>query len=78
MSEMNLTPQGWFQYLLGVLVTLLASIFEVYRRKIEKISDQHVTRDELRAYMDQMRDDRIEMHRENTRRLERIEDKVDR
>lgn len=67
---------NWLTYVLGLLMALLASIFEIYRRKVDDHAKTHITREELEGYLERDRDHRLEMHRDNTKRLERIEDRV--
>lgn len=67
---MDETPQAtnWFMYLLGLFVTLLTSIFEVYRRKVERherLLGKFVTREELK-------EDIQNMHNQNLERLDSI------
>jgi hypothetical protein len=69
---------NWFTYILGGLVALLASIFEFYRRRVDKIEAAYVSREDLKHTLDQMREDRIEMHKENIGRLDGIHDDMDR
>lgn len=74
---MNEQP-NWLTYVLGVLMALLASMFEVYRRRVDRINEEHVTREDFKYYMDQVREDRLEMHKENITRLEGIHEDIDR
>lgn len=76
-NELDPLPHGIFQYLLGAVVTLMGGIMEYYRRRIEKISDAYVSRNDLMAHMQQMREDRQEMHRQNSDRLDKISDRID-
>ena len=57
---------------------LIGWIGEIYRRRVDKIDENHISRDEFQRYMDQVRDDRLEMHQENLGRLDRIGDDMDR
>jgi hypothetical protein len=72
------TQPNWLTYVLGLLMALLASFFEIYRRKIDRIDRAFVSREDFRHYMDHVREDRMEMHRENLSRLDRLGDEMDR
>lgn len=59
---------------LGVFVNL-------YRTKVDRLEDRHtdavklyITRAELREYLQEIRDDRLRMHEENSDKLVRIDD----
>jgi hypothetical protein len=67
---------NWFSWLLGLVVLLVSSIGEVYRRRVDKHEENHVTRKELEEIVRQNREDAQNKHVENTVRLERIEDRV--
>jgi hypothetical protein len=83
-----------FNWLLFVIVSLLSVLFGFARKKVEKLDERQqgilakqgyfVTRDELQRNMDQMREDRQLMHKENLDRLEviggdinRVHDRID-
>jgi hypothetical protein len=72
---MNDAQQGWFNAVITLLVTVVAFMLNIYRRKVDKLESQHiklVTREELQRHMDQIRDDRLRMHDENIERLKDI------
>jgi len=65
----------WIDALLGSLLTLVAFMLNLYRRKVDRMEEQHaasVTRDELEKYMDRIREERQRMHEENIERLSAI------
>ena len=71
---MNDSPT-WIDALLGSLLTLVAFMLNLYRRKVDRMEEQHaasVTRDELEKYMDRIREERQRMHEENIERLSAI------
>lgn len=79
MTDPNVVQQPtWLTYILGVLVGLIGWIGEIYRRRVDKIDENHISREEFQRYMDQVREDRLEMHQENLGRLDRIGDDMDR
>lgn len=68
-------------WLLGVFMALLSAILAVYRKKIDDLEHAHttllssyVTRAELQKQLDDIASARVQMHIENTRKLERIDD----
>jgi hypothetical protein len=63
---------NWLVYILGLFIALLAAVFEIYRRRIDKIQENHVTREELERYMQQIRVDRLAMHEENVKKLDNL------
>jgi hypothetical protein len=71
-------PPSWLTYLLGAVVALLASIFEYYRRKVDKIEGVYMSKEDFQKYMQQMREDRQLMHADNQARLKDIGDGMNR
>jgi hypothetical protein len=63
---------NWFSWLLGLVVILIGAISRVIWVRVDKT----VTRDELVKIITQNKMDSDDKHRENTIRLERIEDRV--
>lgn len=60
---------------------MVGGILEIYRRKVDALERQHtkllssyVTREDLEKHLDSLAIARLQMHIENTRKLERIED----
>ncbi len=82
------SPPGWFSYALATILGLFATLLGVYRNKVDKMDERQrnliegqgrfVTRDELERHMDQIREDRLEMHKENLKRLETIGNDINR
>ena len=68
---------NWLTYILGLMMALLAWIGKVGWNRIGKIEDEYVSRDDFKYYMDQVREDRINMHKENVEKLDRIHDRID-
>jgi cell division protein FtsB len=66
-----------FMWLLGVVMALLAWIGKRQIRRIDDLERQSVTREELSQTLKQMREDRLQMHRENREELRYIRDRVD-
>jgi hypothetical protein len=71
------TP-NFLTYLLGAVVALLASIFEYYRRKVDKMEGSYMSKEDFQGYMKQMREDRQQMHADNQSRLKDIGDGMNR
>lgn len=59
-------------------MALLAWVGEIYRRRIDDMKDDYVTRQELKDYMDSSRQDRKEMHDANIDRLDIIHNDMNR
>ena len=76
---MSDVPQpNWLTLILGVFMALLAWVGKIGWGKIQTLEDTYISREDLERYMDQIREDRIEMHRENIARLDRIGDDMNR
>ena len=72
---MNDAQQGWFNASITLLLSVVAFMLNIYRRKVDKLKSSHghlVTREELQRHMDLIRDDRLRMHDENIERLKDI------
>jgi cell division protein FtsB len=78
MTDPIVTQPNWINIILGVFMALLAWIGKIGWNKIDRLEDTYVSREDLERYMDQMREDRIEMHQENSGRLERLADDMNR
>jgi asparagine synthetase A len=68
-------PQGWIDGLFTLLISLVAFMLNLYRRKVDKLEESHtifVKRDDFERYMEQIRDDRQRMHEESQTRLRDI------
>lgn len=66
--------------ILGLVAAGLSLITFFGRRELKRldtIEEQYVTRDELAETLSQMRDDRMQMHRENREELRYIRERVD-
>jgi hypothetical protein len=72
------TPQWWVTSILTAFVGLLASIGEIYRRRIDRINDTYVSKEALRQFMEVMRDDRQRMHQENLDSQHQIRSSIER
>jgi len=75
------TPQSWFNAILGLLLAVISFIVNMYRQKIDRLELSHrnfVTREELERHVAQIRDDKLQMHRENLTRMDRIDDAINR
>lgn len=59
------TPQWWFNGIVGAFVSLMAAVFEYYRRKVDRIHEKYVSKEALQQYLTEMREDRQRMHAEN-------------
>ena len=81
--------QGWFPWVLSGFVALLTSVFEYYRRKVDKIVGAYVTREDFKEYVRQNREDFTEYvrvtredeqrrHTDNSKRLDNIEGGLER
>lgn len=65
--------QGWINTLFAAVVTMVAFMLNLYRRKVDKIEEQHrelITREEFQHQMAILRDDRMRLHEENVDRLQ--------
>lgn len=78
-------PQTWVNWLVALFVSLFGWNLSTYRRKIDALEKGHaallasyVSRTELEKDLLKIAEARKEMHAENTRKLERIEDSVTR
>lgn len=78
MTDPIVTQPNWITIILGVFMALLAWIGKIGWNKIDRLEDTYVSREDLERYMDQMREDRLEMHQENTGRLDRLADDMNR
>lgn len=74
----------WFTAILAVFMSLLASIGEIYRRRVDKINENYVSKADLEGLLRSLRDDRQRMHQENldSQReirgsIERVHDRID-
>jgi hypothetical protein len=86
--DIESSPQGWFNALIGVVLGLLGTIAAIYRGKMNHIEEQqlalerrqvnYVTRDELERHIDQLRADRMQQHTENLLRLKTIGEDINR
>lgn len=74
---MNETQPSWLTYVLGLFMALLAWIGRIGWTKLNKIEEEYISRDDFKYYMDQVREDRINMHTENVNKLDRIHDRID-
>jgi hypothetical protein len=63
--------------LLGALMALLAWLGRRQMRRIDDLERNSVTREELSQTLTQMREDRLQMHRENREELRYIRERVD-
>lgn len=66
--------------ILGLLGAMMALLTWLGRRQITRIDDlerESVTREELSNTLTQMREDRLQMHRENREELRYIRERVD-
>jgi hypothetical protein len=66
--------------ILGLVAAGLSLLTFFGRRELKRldtIEDQYVTRDELAKTLSLMRDDRMQMHRENREELRYIRERVD-
>lgn len=77
----NPFPQTYLNWVFGVLMTLLAGLGTLFSRRIEVLELAHrtalatyVTKLELEKYMEALATERRDMHGQNTRKLERLED----
>lgn len=69
---------NWPTYLLGIIMAILAWIGEIYRRRVDDMKDDYVTRQELKDYMAEARQDREKMHDANIDRLDIIHNDMNR
>lgn len=60
------------------LVGLIASVGEIYRRRIDRINENYVSKETLQQFMNVMRDDRQRMHQENLDSQREIRGSVER
>lgn len=73
-------PFDWKElaiYLGGVLMTIFGFITKRLHERVDKHEISHVTRDEFAKTLAQMREDRLQMHRENREELRYIRERVD-
>ncbi len=63
--------------LFGVIMALLTWFAKRQDSRIERLEQRSVTRDELAETLNQMRDARQQMHRENREELRYIRERVD-
>jgi hypothetical protein len=70
--------QWWFTSLLTAFVGLLASFFEIYRRRVDKMQESYVSKEALQQLLNDMRDDRQRMHQENLEAQREIRGSVER
>lgn len=59
-------------------MALLSGIFNLYRRRLDKISADYVSKEALRDYMNDTRSDRLQMHQENLTNLRDIRGSIER
>lgn len=84
---MDSPPQTFFNYLMAAFGTLITGVAVLYRGKVDTLEKEranYVTHDDLEKHLDKIADERrsiakaqSDWHIENTRRLERIEDGMD-
>lgn len=75
------TPEvqtNWLTYVLGILMALLAWVGEIYRRRVDDMKDDYVTRQELKEFIAETRHDREKMHDANIDRLDIIHNDMNR
>lgn len=77
MSEIFADAKSIILSLFGALVGLMLWLGRREVRRIDDLEKQSVTRDELSKTLNQMRDDRLQMHRENREELRYIRERVD-
>jgi len=70
--------QWWLIRVLAALMGIIASIGEVYRRRVDKINENYVSREDLESYLDKIRDDRQRQHQENLDGQHEIRDSIQR
>jgi phage-related minor tail protein len=69
--------KGVLVFLVGAVTSLLTWIGARQIKRIDALEEQSVTRDELAKTLTQMREDRLQMHRENREELRYIRERVD-
>jgi dissimilatory sulfite reductase (desulfoviridin) alpha/beta subunit len=81
MDAPDTSPQNWFNYTVSVLVGVISFMLNIYRKKVDDLEKRHgdfVTREELERHVDQIREDKQQMHTENLSRFDRIDNAVSR
>jgi hypothetical protein len=78
------SPQWWFNGIIAAFVGLIASVFEFYRRRVDKMQESYVSKEALQQLLFDMRDDRQRMHAENLDAqreirgsIERVHERID-
>ena len=64
-------------FLFGGVMSLLAWMGKRQINRIDRLEQSAVTREELAKTLSQMREDRLQMHRENREELKYIRDRLD-
>lgn len=68
----------WLTYAISAIVTLLAGFFEYYRRKVDRIEECYVKLQDFKEYMREGREDQKYEHEQNSERLDRLGDDMNR
>jgi Tfp pilus assembly protein PilO len=77
MNELLNDTKAIFIVLLGAFMSLLAWMGRREQKRIDDLKENSVTREELAKTLTQMREDRLQMHRENREELRYIRERVD-
>lgn len=77
MNEIIEDTKSILVWLLGALMAILTWLGRRQISRIDRLEAGSVTRDELAKTLAQMREDRLQMHRENREELRYIRERVD-
>lgn len=77
MNEILSDVKSIILWLVGALMALLTWFIKRQDKRIEDLERGSVTREELAQTLTQMREDRLQMHRENREELRYIRERVD-
>lgn len=77
MNELFDDAKSILLVLIGVVMSLITWIGKRQIKRIDALEQSTVTREELARTLAQMREDRLQMHRENREELRYIRERVD-
>lgn len=77
MNEFNGDSKSIILWLFGAIMALLTWLGKRQVKRIDDLERTSVSREELAKTLTQMREDRLQMHKENREELRYIRDRVD-